>query len=350
MLPDCKTIYNVMLCDVIHINKAINWTWILTTVSSTKERGNSMKVKWAILSLILGVFTLLSGCEPLMVLDPKGPQARTTADVIMISIWTMAFVVIAVFVLFIVMLVKYRASRQSENYEPPHIEGSKVIESIFVGIPIIIVIFLSIITVKSTYEVESIPEGYENQKPLVIYAASSNWKWHFSYPEENIETVNYLFIPTNRPIEFRLYSYGPISSFWIPQLGGQKYAMADMVNKLNLAVDVPGEYGGRNANFTGSGFAEQSFNVTAMKQAEYEKWVEEIKKTAKPLTEEKFNELLKPSHLGQLTYTGTHLSFSPPPEGHHKKEAAGTQKDNNGDEKQNPDGEMEQNDMDDMNH
>ncbi|CAM3820310.1 MULTISPECIES: cytochrome aa3 quinol oxidase subunit II [Mesobacillus] len=297
-----------------------------------------MKVKWLILTLIFGVFAMLSGCEPLTVLDPKGPQARTTADVIMISIWTMAFVVIVVFVLFIVMLVKYRASKQNENYEPPHIKGSKVIESIFVGVPIIIVIFLSVITVKSTYEVESTPKGFEKQEPLVIYASSSNWKWHFSYPEENIETVNYLFIPTNRPIEFRLYSFGPISSFWIPQLGGQKYAMSDMVNKLNLAADVPGEYSGRNASFTGAGFAEQTFNVTAMEQEEYKKWVDEIKATAEPMTAEKFDKLLEPAHLGQQTFTGTHLSFLPPPEGHQMKETSK--------EKENE--TMDQDKMDDM--
>jgi cytochrome aa3-600 menaquinol oxidase subunit 2 len=127
-----------------------------------------------------------------------------------------------------------------------------------------------------------------------------------------------LYIPTNRPIEFKLYSYGPITSFWIPQLGGQKYAMSDMVNTLHLAADVPGEYMGRNANFNGKGFAENTFNVEAMPEGEFEEWVEEVKETAKPLTEEKFDELLEPGHLGQSTYTGTHLGFSPPPEGHHK--------------------------------
>ena len=211
--------------------------------------------------------------------------------------------------------MKYRASKQRDDYEPPHIEGSKVLEIIWVAIPIIIVAFLSVVTVKTTNEVEATPKGYGDQEPLVIYASSSNWKWHFSYPEEDIETVNYLFIPTNRPIEFKLYSFGPISSFWIPQLGGQKYAMSDMVNTLHLAADVPGEYMGRNSNFSGSGFAQQTFNVNALSAEEYDKWVDEIKATAKPITEEKFNELLKPGHVGQSTYTGTHLEFSPAPEG-----------------------------------
>jgi cytochrome aa3-600 menaquinol oxidase subunit 2 len=275
-----------------------------------------MKIKWALLTILFTIATVLTGCDnPLMVLDPKGPVAATQADVIMISIWTMAFVVLVVMVLYIFMIMKYRASKQRDDYEPPHIEGSKVLEIIWVAIPIIIVAFLSVVTVKTTNEVEATPKGYGDQEPLIIYASSSNWKWHFSYPEEDIETVNYLFIPTNRPIEFKLYSFGPISSFWIPQLGGQKYAMSDMVNTLHLAADVPGEYMGRNSNFSGSGFAQQTFNVNALSAKDYDKWVDEIKATAKPITEEKFNELLKPGHVGQSTYTGTHLEFSPAPEG-----------------------------------
>src|SRR5690606_15135720 len=127
----------------------------------------------------------------------------------------------------------------------------------------------------------------------------------------------YLYIPTDRPLEFKLYSYGPITSFWIPQLGGQKYAMADMVTTLHLAADEPGEMLGRNANFSGKGFAENKFNVTAMSQADFDEWVQEVHETAEPLTEDEFNELIKPGHLGQMTFTGTHLEFSPAPEHNH---------------------------------
>lgn len=282
-----------------------------------------MKLKWALLGLLFTIATVLTGCEPLKVLDPKGPVASIQANVIMISIWTMAIVVVTVLFLYVFIVRKYRASKQREDYEPPHIEGSIKLEILWTAIPIIIVAFLSVITVKGTYGVEAISKDYE-QKPLTIYASASNWKWHFSYPEEDIETVNYLFIPTNRPIEFKLYSYGPMASFWIPQLGGQKYAMADMVNTLTLAADFPGEFMGRNANFSGKGFAQQTFNVKAMEQKEYDKWVKEVKATAKPLTEEKFNELLKPGHLGQSTFTGTHLGFSPPPMNQHKKGSSET--------------------------
>lgn len=276
-----------------------------------------MKKKGALLTIIFTITTLLIGCEPLLVLDPKGPQAETQAKDIMISILLMSFIVITVFAMLSFMVIKYRASKQSSDYEPPHIEGSMRVEAICIGIPVLIVTFLSIVSVQSNYKVEATPEKYKDKEPLVIYAATSNWKWHFSYPEENIETVNYLYIPVGRPLEFKLYSYGPITSFWIPQLGGQKYAMADMVNTLHLATDVSGEYMGRNASFSGKGFAENTFNVTAMTQEKFEDWIDDVKNTAEPLTEEKFNELLKPAIVGQSTFTGTHLDFLPPPEGHH---------------------------------
>lgn len=279
-----------------------------------------LKWKWALLTMVFTIVTVLTGCEPLLVLDPKGPQAETQANDIMLSIFLMSGIVIVVLAILVFVLIKYRASKQSEDYEPPHIEGNPIVEAICVGIPILIVIFLSIVSVRSNYIVESTPQGYEDQEPLIIYASSSNWKWHFSYPEQDIETVNYLYIPANRAIEFKLYSHGPITSFWIPQLGGQKYAMSDMVTTLHLAADVEGEFMGRNANFSGAGFAENVFDVTSMSHTDFEEWVEEVHETAPALTEDKFEELLEPGHLGRSTYTGTHLEFSPAPSHDHGTE------------------------------
>ena len=230
----------------------------------------------------------------------------------------MAGIVLVVLALLVFMLVKFRASKMKADYEPPHMHGHWLVETFMIGIPVIIVIFLSVVSVKSNYIVESPPEKYEEQAPLVIYAQSSNWKWHFSYPEQGIETVNDLFIPAKRNIEFKLYSNGPITSFWIPQLGGQKYAMADMVTTLHLAADIEGEYFGRNANFSGAGFAKNTFTATVLSQKEFDQWVEDIKTTAEPLTEKRYNELLQPSHMTEKYYfTGTHLEFAPPPEHYH---------------------------------
>jgi len=86
-----------------------------------------MKLKGTLLLLLSMLAVFLSGCEPLLVLDPKGPQAERQAHDIMISIGIMAFVVIVVMALLVYMLVKYRASRLPDDYEPPHIEGNPIL-------------------------------------------------------------------------------------------------------------------------------------------------------------------------------------------------------------------------------
>ena len=274
-----------------------------------------MKKKLGLLGSMLASILLLAGCD-WVVFDTNGPVAKTQSDTIIFSILMLAGVMIVVYVLFIFMLVKYRASKAPKDYVPPHMEGSKTLEIIWTAIPIIIVSILGYVTVVSTFEVESTPKGYEDQEPLVIYASSSNWKWHFSYPEQDIETVNYVNIPTDRVVEFRLYSYGPITSFWIPQLGGQKYAMSDMVTKLNFVADNEMSMMGRNANFSGQGTAHMEFEALSMSNEEFEEWVEQVQANEPELTEEKFDELLDTAYVGRQSYSSTHLEFSPPPEGH----------------------------------
>ncbi|MGM9933052.1 MULTISPECIES: cytochrome aa3 quinol oxidase subunit II [Bacillaceae] len=272
-----------------------------------------MKKFWLSLTVSIMALAGLSGCSPITVLNPKGPQAEIQSDTIIFSMYVMAGILIIVYALFIYMIVKYRATNQPVQYDPPYIKGNKWLEIIWTAIPIIIVIVLSVVTVKTTFQVESTPAGYEDEEPLVIYAASSNWKWHFSYPEQGIETVNYVNIPTDREIEFRLYTYGPITSLWIPQLAGQKYAMSDMVTTLRLAADEEGEYHGRNANFSGEGFAQMDFICEAMTEEDFNDWVDEVQATADPLTEEEFDKLLDTEYMGIATYSSTHLEFRPAP-------------------------------------
>ncbi|WP_438349532.1 cytochrome aa3 quinol oxidase subunit II [Paenibacillus sp. FA6] len=275
-----------------------------------------MKKRGSLFVLFMSLVLLMSGCSSVAVLDPKGPAARTLSSTIIFSIAMMLGVLLVVYVLYVIILVKYRAKNSKDDYIPPHEEGNIWLEAIWITIPIIIVGVLSVVTLQSTSAVEKVPVGYEDQEPLVIYASSSNWKWHFSYPEEGIETVNYLNIPTHRAIELRLYTFGPITSFWVPQLAGQKYAMSDMVNTLNLVADVPGSYLGRNTNFSGQGSALMEFETLAMPPADYLEWVEEVKATAPILEEVEFKGLLSTSYLGRKTYSSTHLTFSPPPGSH----------------------------------
>ncbi|SFE90113.1 cytochrome aa3 quinol oxidase subunit II [Alteribacillus iranensis] len=267
------------------------------------------KNKWFSFFLI-GAVMLLSGCNQLVVFDPKGPVAQSQKDLIMYSLIFMMIIVVVVFVLFAFMVYKFRdrPNRKSSDYDPD-IHGNTMIEIIWTVIPLAIVIALSIPTVQTIYDLEKPSAEGTDEEPLVIYATSADWKWFFSYPEQNIETVNYLHIPTGRDIEFRLSSADSMAALWIPALGGQKYNMAGMETVLYLQADEPGVYDGRNSNFNGEGFAKQTFKVHAESKEQFEDWVQSIQIEKPALTQEQYDTLLEPGLTNTMAFSSTHLQW-----------------------------------------
>ncbi|QAS51384.1 cytochrome aa3 quinol oxidase subunit II [Halobacillus litoralis] len=272
-----------------------------------------LRSKW--LGLIpLSLILFLSGCGEMTVLNPKGPVAESQYELIKYSLWFMLGIIVVVFSLFAYMIIKYREGRpgRKESDYDPNLHGNTTIEIIWTIIPLIIVAMLSFPTVTTLFDLEKAPEpedGQEAKEPLVVHATTADWKWFFSYPEQGIETVNYLHIPTDRPIEFRLTSADAMTALWIPALGGQKYNMAGMQTKLFLQADEEGVYDGRNSNFNGEGFAAQTFKVHAESEKQFEAWAEQIQNEAPALTAEKYDELLKPGLTDKDSFSSTHLEY-----------------------------------------
>ncbi|WP_445490654.1 cytochrome aa3 quinol oxidase subunit II [Niallia sp. 03133] len=271
-----------------------------------------MKAKKGFLLSLLSIvpILILSGCESNMVVfDPQGPVAKSIMDLINWSLVLMAIVVIVVFGLFGYIVWKYRERPENKDYEPPEEHGSTLLEIIWTVIPFIIIIALTIPTVKTIYALEDIPKDYKDKDPVVINVTSADWKWIFSYPKEGIETVNYVNIPAGVPVEFKLTSAGTMQSFWIPALAGQKYTMYGAETELYVVASNTGSYLGQNTSFNGQYYAEMQFDVEAKTPEDYDKWVQDVKDTAPKLTEDKYKELLKPTHLGRMTFNNTHLKW-----------------------------------------
>jgi cytochrome aa3-600 menaquinol oxidase subunit II len=270
-----------------------------------------MKSKGLMISLIcLLTVMLLAGCEPNMVVfEPEGPAARSIMDLINWSLIWMLLVVIVVFSMFGYIVWKYRERPDNKDYEPPEEHGSIFLEIIWTAIPILILVALTIPTVKSLYALEKVPANYEKTEPITINVTGADWKWIFSYPDQNIETINYVNIPEDRPVHFKLTSAGTMQSFWVPSLGGQKYAMNKMETELILVADNPGSHLGRNTNFNGKGYTEMEFEVLSQTSEDFDKWVKEVKQTAPKLTKEEYEKLLQPTHLGRKSFSNTHLKW-----------------------------------------
>ncbi|MEF2245071.1 MULTISPECIES: ubiquinol oxidase subunit II [unclassified Paenibacillus] len=262
-------------------------------------------VRWfSLASLLLVLLVFTSGCtESMIVLDPKGPIAAQQRDLIYISTLLVSIVIVPVLIMTAVIVWRYRDKKgRTAKYDPEWSHSTKL-ELIWWGIPILIIIILGAVTVKYSYALEPSKPIESAQEPITIQVTSLDWKWLFQYPEQGIATVNYVAFPEDVPVHFEITADSPMNSFWIPQLGGQIYAMSGMAMNLYLQADEPGEYWGSGANFTGKEFAKMYFDVHATSQEEFDQWVSEVKSNSPVLTEEGYNELRKPGASEQLKFS-----------------------------------------------
>ncbi|WEG13034.1 cytochrome aa3 quinol oxidase subunit II [Pullulanibacillus sp. KACC 23026] len=248
---------------------------------------------------LLSLF-FLTGCD-IPVLQPKGPVGRQEYHLILWSFGLMSVVVLIVFILFAVMIIKYRANRKdTTNYDPEN-HGSAKLEVLWTIIPIIIVILMAVPTVTSEYNLQKSPTP--SVKPLTVEATSIQWKWVFKYPEQGISTVNELYIPKDRPIKLVLNSQDAMASFWVPSLGGQIYTMTGMNTHMYLQADEIGTFQGRAANFNGKKFADQTFDVVSQSSSDFNNWVQTVKSTKPALTMNEYKKLEKPSVVGKMAFS-----------------------------------------------
>jgi cytochrome o ubiquinol oxidase subunit 2 len=137
-----------------------------------------------------------------------------------------------------------------------------------------------------------------------------DWKWLFIYPEQGIATVNFIQFPAQTPVRFVITADAPMNSFWIPELGGQIYAMAAMKTQLHLIANKPGIFKGLSANFSGEGFAGMKFLAKASSDEEFAQWVEGVKQSGASLGAAEYKQLVKPSSDQPASYyvlTGKNL-------------------------------------------
>lgn len=273
-----------------------------------KNRKAWLIVISSLISLV--IITALGVRSDLIVLDPKGPVGEIQKDLIIFSLYFMLAIVVIIFAVFTFVIIKYRNRKNFNDRDyDPNLHGSTKLEIIWTLIPLLIVIALSIPNAKALYDLKEAPKSTAHKEPIVIHATAVDWKWIFSYPEEEIETINYVNVPENHPVLFKITAADSMASFWVPQIGGQVYGMPGMVNELYLQADEVGTYEGRNSNFTGEGMAHQQFDFVALNEEEYSSWVEETKETAPKLTEETYQKLMLPETAERTTFSSTHLEF-----------------------------------------
>lgn len=238
--------------------------------------------------LILGIILLfgLTGCSGnpyLSTLIPMGSASESSFGLMMLSLGIMLFVMAVVFILFIYVLIRFR-HRKGDDGVPKQVEGNTALEIIWTVIPIILLLILAVPTVIKTF---AMSQDHANDPDAVkVKVTAHQYWWEFEYPELGIKTAEDLYIPVGKKISVELTSNDVIHSFWIPALSGKWDANPGMigqdgkknVNRFSFDAKEAGVYLGKCAELCGPSHALMEFKVIALPEAEFNQWVDGMKK------------------------------------------------------------------------
>lgn len=273
----------------------------------TKHKKNVSKkwpvrpVLWILFGVGLLIAALLQGMD-VTLLNPKGLIAGEQHKLMIIIVGIMLLIAVPTLTLLYFFAWKYRESNATATYDSNTRHGKSFVFTLW-AIPTVVMLVLASVMWPATHRLEPRKAIATDAKPITIQVIAMRWKWLFIYPEQGIATVNFVQIPTNTPVQFVLTAdEAPMSSFWIPHLGGQLYAMTGHVNPLNLMAEEPGDYTGSSAEINGAGFAGMKFTARASSREGFDLWVRYVHLSSGALSAAEYDSLLKPSENNQVAY------------------------------------------------
>lgn len=200
-------------------------------------------------------------------LSPESPPAQAIARLFTKFLILAGIIFVTVGGLVIYSLVRYRA-RNSTN-EPPQISGSKRLEMIWTAVPLMLVIALFIITVRTMAVIDA-PRQPGQTPDLVI--TGHQWWWEARYPNGAI-TASEIHIPARRRLLAQIDSADVIHDFWVPQLARKMDAVPGLAGYIWLEADAEGTYQGACAEFCGTQHAWMRVVVVAEPEENFSAWL-----------------------------------------------------------------------------
>jgi cytochrome o ubiquinol oxidase subunit 2 len=242
----------------------------------------------------------LTGCSPLQhgFLAPAGLAASGERDLLLWIVGLALVVVLPVILLTPLIVWRYRHGNTRAAYRPRW-EFSWLLDVFAWGVPALIVAVLAFLVWTRTHSLDPYRSPTPGEAPLEVQVIGLDWKWLFLYPEQGIATVNELVLPAGRPVQLRLTSDTVMQSLLLPRLGGQIYAMAGMQTQRYLQIPAPGQFEGRNAQYSGEGFQDQHFPIRVLAEADFQAWTRQVGQAREALDCAHYQVLARPGTLKQ---------------------------------------------------
>jgi len=207
---------------------------------------------------------------------------------------------------FAVMIYSIINHRKSKGAVAANFHESTKVEIAWTVVPFIILILMAIPATQTLIAMED-----SSDADLTIKVTGSQWKWHYSYFDQDIEFYsllstpraqiegtetkgdNYLLevdkplvLPINKKVRFLMTSEDVIHSWWVPAFAVKKDANPGFINEAWTRIDTPGTYRGQCAELCGKDHGFMPIVVEAISEADFEVWLTEQKNQASSAAKE----------------------------------------------------------------
>jgi cytochrome o ubiquinol oxidase subunit 2 len=255
----------------------------------------------AAIALALNIAAMIQG-KNIALLNPKGLIAQEQFGLMIYVAIVILVIAIPSVALLYLTAWRFRESNTKADFNPDKKRSNWFAAAMWL-VPAVFMFILAITLWTAAHRLEPHKAIASDKQPLVVEVIAMRWKWLFIYPEQDIATVNYLQIPTDTPVTFKLTAdEAPMSAFWIPNLGGMLYAMTGHENRLNLMATTPGDYPGSSGEINGPGFAGMKFTARASNHEDFATWVQGVKQSEQKLDTATYQALVKPSESHPAEY------------------------------------------------
>ncbi len=207
--------------------------------------------------------------------DPVGENAKQIDGLMRLSGYMASVVGIFVAAAVVVVIIKFRARPDDDPNElPKQIHGNKKAELTWTLIPLVMLVFLAVVTVPAVFDLSGKGDG------RTIKVEGQQWWWQFSYDvnedgTDDITTANEIVIPVGEEVNLEIHSNDVIHSFWIPQLNGKKDAVPGRIHHWRISSPEPGIFYGECLEFCGLSHANMQMRAVVLDNDDYDAWVQE---------------------------------------------------------------------------
>ena len=234
------------------------------------RRGHPL-VKMAIFSLV----AMIVGTIIALAIDWFPVQASSAADDIDLLYDVLLVASVPIFVL-VMAVVFYSVSafkaKPGDMSDGAPIHGNTRLEVIWVTIPFIMV---SAVAIYGWIVLDDIEAKQPDQ--MVVEVRGQQFAWDFTYPGEGKVKSNQLYLPVNRPVEFRVRTDDVLHDFWVPEFRLKTDAVPGLTTKFRTTPDKTGTFNVVCAELCGIGHSTMRGSVRVVSPESYETWATERK-------------------------------------------------------------------------